>query len=138
MPEDRETVPARRTGLASAAGTAGLLAVATLANYLAWLGWDRQKDVLPDGSTTGPYQPWQVAGVALGLGVLAAVAGWRRHPVIGAAAVSLTMTVCWSVAAATSDDSGLWAVGALLVLAGTSLGTGAVAALTARFRRGGH
>lgn len=61
MPEDRETVPARRTGLASAAGTAGLLAVATLANYLAWLGWDRQKDVLPDGSTTGPYQPWQVA-----------------------------------------------------------------------------
>lgn len=28
---------------------------------------------------------------------------------IGAAAVTLTMTVCWSIAAATSDDSDLWA-----------------------------
>ncbi|GAA3510803.1 hypothetical protein FHR32_003788 [Streptosporangium album] len=138
MPEDRKSVPTRRPDLASAAGTAGLLAVVTVANYMAWLGWDQKKDVLPDGSATGPYQPWQVAGVALGLGVLAAVAGRRGHPVIGAAAVSLTMTACWSVDAATSDDSGLWAVGALLVLAGTSLGTGAVAAIAARFRRGAH
>ncbi|MFJ2030489.1 hypothetical protein [Streptosporangium sp. NPDC087985] len=136
MPVDRKTLPVRRPSLASAAGTAGLLAVATFVNYMAWLGWDREKDVLPDGTTTGPYQPWQVVGVALGLGVLAAVAGRRGHPVIDAVAISLTMTVCWSVNAATSDDSGLWALGAAMVLAGTSLGAGAVAAIAARFHRG--
>ena len=37
-----------------------ILAVASLVNYLAWLGWDRERDVAPDGSLSGPYEPWQV------------------------------------------------------------------------------
>ena len=45
----------------------------TVAAYLAWLGWDQQRN--PDG--TGPYEAWQVVGLALTLAVVAAACSWR-------------------------------------------------------------
>ncbi|MFF5205809.1 hypothetical protein [Streptosporangium sp. NPDC000396] len=138
MPEDGKTTPARRRRVAAGARAAGLLAAATFVNYMIWLGWDQEKDEAPYGGLSGPYQPWQVVGVVLGLGALAAAGGWRGHPVAAAVAVTLTMTVCWSVDAATSDDSGLWAVGAVMVLVGTSLGVGVVALCAAALRGRGR
>ncbi|WP_051301354.1 hypothetical protein [Actinomadura rifamycini] len=100
-----------------------LLAAAAAANWAAWLGWDQRRDVHPDGSETGPYQPWQVAGLVLVLVALTVAAAVFRHPVTAAAAPVLgTMA---ALCADWSDDAtGLWAVGALMASAG--LFTGAV------------
>lgn len=100
-------------------------------NYLVWLGWDREKDVAADGSLSGPYEPWQVAGLVLCLGVLAVVAGRRGHPKLGTLVIAGVTWLCWSIDAAISDDSGLWVVGALMLLPAVFLGVGLVAFLTA-------
>lgn len=79
---------------------------------------------------TGPYQPWQVAGLVLGLTALAAFAGWRRLPHVGIAVIPVTMTLCWSVDAATQTETygaSLWPIGAAMVAAGTLVGVTLVA-----------
>ncbi|MFI6506391.1 hypothetical protein ACIBCT_02200 [Streptosporangium sp. NPDC050855] len=126
--------PRTRRG-ATGVRTGVILAVASAVNYLAWLGWDRQRDVAPDGTVSGPYQTWQVAGLVIVLGILAVVAGRRGHPVLGTAAVAVVTWLAWSVDAALSDDSGLWVVGSLLLLPALLLGVGLVAFLASR--RGG-
>ncbi|MEV0594633.1 hypothetical protein [Nonomuraea cavernae] len=104
-----------------------ILAVASLANYLAWLGWDQERDVEPDGSLSGPYQPWQVAGLVIVLGILAVLAGRRGHPVIGTLSIAGVTWLSWSIDAATSDDSGLWVVGAVLLFPAVFVGVAVVA-----------
>ncbi|WDN52680.1 hypothetical protein [Streptomyces clavuligerus] len=104
-----------------------VLALATSALWAAWLGWDQQRDVHPDGSTTGPYQPWQVIGLVLTLLPLVYAGVSRRH---------LTATVLgipFGLAAAafhdwSDDGSGLFAIGVLMVLVGSLVATGAAAA----------
>ncbi|MEU9836430.1 hypothetical protein AB0D67_33260 [Streptosporangium sp. NPDC048047] len=128
MPEDNGS----RADAARSARIGVTLAVASLANYLAWLGWDRQKDVAPDGGVSGPYQPWQVAGFVVVLGVLAFLAGRYGVPKSGTLAVAGVTWLAWTVGAATSDDSGLWAVGSVLLLPAVFLGVGLVAFLAAR------
>jgi hypothetical protein len=62
-------------GLGSASRIAGTLATLTATNYLAWLGWDQRSDVGPGGAVSDQYEPWQIVGLAVGLAILAAVAG---------------------------------------------------------------
>lgn len=100
-------------------GTA-LLAVAAAACWWAWMGWDRP-----------PYEVWQVAGCALSLlavGVLAVrwLPLWIVVPVL-----PLAFTAAWIGTASAYDPTGLWAVGAVLVLAGTFTVTAVVAPLAA-------
>jgi hypothetical protein len=45
-------------------------------------------------------------------------------------AVPLPFTAAWTLHAASTDDSGLWAVGAILVLLGTLVGGTVVTAVT--------
>ena len=118
---------ARRIGASVRIGA--VLAAASLANYLAWLGWDQERDVEPDGSLSGPYQPWQVAGLVIVLGILAALAGRRGHPKVGTLGIAGVMWLAWSIDAAMSDDSGLWAVGAVMLFPAVFLGVGLVAFL---------
>lgn len=134
-PEAQAGSRARRPVLAAA-----LIGAATLVNYLAWLGWDQHKDLHPDGTETGPYQAWQVAGLVLVLGALTAAAAWRGYPTPAAVAVTAVMMVAFAIDAATdsSPDASLWPVGAVLLGVGTLLGTGTVAAITARIRRRRH
>ncbi|WP_420707388.1 hypothetical protein [Streptomyces sp. NRRL F-2799] len=66
-----------------------LPAVVSAALWAAWLGWDEHRDVHPDGSTTGPYQPWQVIGLVLTLLVPVCWGALRcdtRSVVVGASA----------------------------------------------------
>ena len=56
-----------------------VMAVVSLAMWAAWLGWDQHRDVQPDGSTTGPYEAWQVIGLVLTLLVPVYWAASRRH-----------------------------------------------------------
>ncbi|MFF7237221.1 hypothetical protein [Streptomyces collinus] len=125
-----------RTGLRKpVAQLVSILALAALAPALwaAWLGWDQHRDVHPDGSTTGPYQAWQVIGLVLTL--LAAV-GWAayRDYVAGAvlgttAGLTAAAYVDWS-----DDSSGLFVIGVGLVMVGTFVGTVVVSAVTTAVR----
>lgn len=114
------------------------LTVASALNYLLWLGWDQEKVVEPDGSLSGPYESWQVVGLVIGLGVLAVLAGRLGLPKIGTLGVAGAMWLCWSVNAAMSDESGLWGVGALMLLPAVLLGVGLVAFLAASVKTTGR
>jgi hypothetical protein len=111
----------RWTGLAAGALA---LAGATVATWWLWLGRDTQYQVDPvTGVTDGPYEAWQVASCALCLMALAAFGGLLLRPWIVVPTMTLAFTVVWSVNAASNDDTGLWGVGAILVLAGMAAGS---------------
>lgn len=109
-------------------------ALVSAALWAAWLGWDQQRDVHPDGSTTGPYEAWQVIGLVL---TLLAPLYWSasRHslavPVLGiTAGLTVAAYVDWS-----DDSSGLYMVGVALVMAGSVVVTAALSAAIAARRR---
>ncbi|MBM0256150.1 hypothetical protein [Micromonospora sp. 4G55] len=113
-----------------------VLAVAAVATWWAWLGWDTGYTTDPEtGAVSGPYQPWQVAGCVLTLALVAAVGGWRLRPWLVAPVLTVAFTAAWTVHAASTDDSGLWAVGAALVLVGTGIGTTVVSGVAHLLRR---
>ncbi|GEA87838.1 hypothetical protein Q760_09400 [Cellulomonas cellasea DSM 20118] len=112
-----------------------LVAVLAAACWFAWLAWDTTYQVDPaTGAASGPYEAWQVLGCALSLAVvvvLGTVALGARATVV---VTTLAFAVAWSVTAST-DETGLWMVGALLVLVGVAVGSTAVAAVTAAVLR---
>ena len=86
----------------------------------------RQCSAAPCGG--GPYEPWQVVGAVLVLGVIAAMAGWLRRPWVAVVMNTLVMTVCFSVSAGIDPgDDGLWPVGAFIVAVATCAGVAVVA-----------
>ncbi|MEV6366483.1 hypothetical protein AB0L86_06265 [Micromonospora musae] len=112
-----------------------LLAAATVGTWLAWLSWNTGYRIDPEtGAVSGPYAVWQVAGCVLTLAVVAAGGGWWLSPWLVAPVMAVAFTVPWAVQAASSDDSGLWAVGATLVLIGTAAGSGVVSLVTRLLR----
>ncbi|WP_175439320.1 hypothetical protein [Streptomyces vilmorinianum] len=105
-----------------------LTALVSVAAWAAWLGWDQERDVHPDGHVTGPYEAWQVVGLVLTLLVPVYWAASRRH-VVGAAVgttAGLTVAACfdWS-----DDATGLFGIGVGLVMAGSLAATFGVSAL---------
>jgi hypothetical protein len=119
--------------------TLGTAAVAAGA-WAGWLGWDQHRDVQPDGSTTGPYEAWQVIGLVLSLLPLLYWATSRHHYVAAVFGISLGLTVStyvdWS-----DDASGLFVIGVGMVLVGSFATTAALSAvigavLTATRRNG--
>ncbi|MFI7386074.1 hypothetical protein [Streptomyces sp. NPDC049813] len=107
-----------------------LLAMAGIAAaaWAAWLGWDQHRDTHPDGSTTGPYEAWQVIGLAVTLllpVVWAASRNLRTAAVFGTTAgLTAAAYIDWS-----DDASGLFAVGVAMVMLGTLAATAAISAL---------
>lgn len=105
-------------------------AASALALWALWLGWDQRRDLLPDGSSTGPYEAWQVLGLVLTLLVPVYWAASRRH--IAGAVVGTTagLTVAsfydWS-----DDASGLYVIGVTMVMLGTIAVTTGVSFLIA-------
>ncbi|SDK49126.1 hypothetical protein [Streptomyces indicus] len=104
------------------------LAAFALAAWAAWLGWDQRRDVHPDGSTTGPYEAWQVAGLVLTLLGPVVWAAARGLPQVGVIGVTAGLTAAavydWS-----DDASGLYMVGAMMVLVGSLAATSAVSGI---------
>ena len=96
------------------------VAVLTAGNYLIWLGWGEA--------------PWRVAGLVLGLGLLAALAGRRGHAAAAIAVVPAVTTVCFSLDAA--PDSATWALGAALIAVATLIGVTLVSAVATLSRPG--
>ncbi|MEI5527060.1 hypothetical protein WB401_34445 [Streptomyces brasiliscabiei] len=91
---------------------------ASLTLWAVWLGWDQRRDLHPDGSSTGPYQAWQVIGLVLTLLPPLYWAASRRH--IAGAVIGTTagLTVAsfhdWS-----DDASGLYVIGVTMVMLGS-------------------
>lgn len=119
-------VPARPARAAAPAvqpwrGAALLLASAG-ALWFAWLGWDTTYDVDPvTGSLSGPYSWWQVAGFVLSAAVLVLAACRFLRPLVIVPAVAAGISAGFAFSART-DDSGLAAVGLVLVLLGSVVG----------------
>ncbi|MEU2164200.1 hypothetical protein QRN89_12105 [Streptomyces chengbuensis] len=111
-------------------------ALAASALWAVWLGWDQHRDVHPDGTTTGPYQAWQVIGLVLTLSAPVYWAASRGHiagAVLGTTAgLTAAAFVDWS-----DDASGLYAVGAGMVMVGSLVATTAVSAVIASAKRHG-
>lgn len=105
--------------------TAVLVGLATLANYLAWLGWDQTRDFHPD--VTGAYEPWQFVGLVLGLSVIAAVAGWRHRPWEAVIAATVVMMLCVTASGAMANADGLFIIGAFVAAGHTFTILGLVA-----------
>ncbi|MEU3553489.1 hypothetical protein [Streptomyces fragilis] len=107
-----------------------LLAVVAAALWAAWLGWDQHYDVHPDGSTTGPYQAWQVIGLVLTLlppVLWAAYRRWFTGAVLGTTTgLAAAAWYDWS-----DDASGLFAVGVAMITIGSLAGTALLCAVTA-------
>ena len=112
------------------------LAGVSLAAWAAWLGWDQHRDVQPDGTTTGPYEAWQVIGLVLTLLIPVYWAASRRHiagAVLGTTA-GLTVAAYWDWS---DDSSGLFAVGVGMVTLGSLAATAVVSSVIASAKRGG-
>ncbi|WP_330460322.1 hypothetical protein OIB37_27705 [Streptomyces sp. NBC_00820] len=107
-----------------------------LAAWVAWLGWDQHRDVHPDGSTTGPYQAWQVIGLVLTLLASVYWAVSRRRPAGAVLGTSAGLTVAayadWS-----DDASGLFVIGVLMTMMGSLAATGLVSLVITSMRREG-
>ncbi|MCF3128870.1 hypothetical protein [Streptomyces olivochromogenes] len=111
-----------------------VLAGVSAALWAAWLGWDQHRDVHPDGTTTGPYEAWQVIGLVLTLLAPVCWAAARRYftgAVLGTT-VGLTAAAFydWS-----DDSSGLFVIGVGLVALGSLVATSVVTALIAAAMR---
>lgn len=112
-----------------------VLALLTASCWWAWMAWDESADIDPVAATTsGPYQPWQVIGCVACLIALAVVAAVRLPRQLVVPIMPVAFTAAWSWTAASSDGSGLWLVGALLVFFGMLVGTGVISGLTRAVR----
>ncbi|GGV19456.1 hypothetical protein GCM10010275_71480 [Streptomyces litmocidini] len=114
--------------------TTVLLAGVSVAMWATWLGWDQHRDVHPDGSTTGPYEAWQVIGLGLGLLIPVCWAAFRGHGVAAVLGTSgglaLAAAYDWS-----DDGSGLFVIGVGMVMIGSVAATGLAAVLTSALHK---
>ncbi|MER6032353.1 hypothetical protein [Streptomyces sp. NPDC001835] len=112
-----------------------VLAGVSMALWAAWLGWDQHRDVHPDGSTTGPYEAWQVVGLVLTLLVPVCWAAFRDHVAAAVLGTSAGLTAAayydWS-----DDSSGLFVVGVGMVMLGSLAATTVVSAVITTATRG--
>ena len=88
---------------------------------------------LAHGTEQG-FNPLTVAVLDPG-GAIVALARARRGVVLLAAAATVGFAVPWGVFAASTDDSGLWAVGLVLLLAGAFVGLVVVLTVAQRVMR---
>ncbi|MGW5274150.1 hypothetical protein ACWEQP_16475 [Streptomyces sp. NPDC004044] len=114
-----------------------VLAAVALAVWAAWLGWDQHRDVQPDGTTTGPYEAWQVIGLVLTLLVPVYWAASRRYIAGAVLGVTVGLTVAayfdWS-----DDSSGLFMVGVGMVMVGSLVVTAVISTVIAFVKRDGQ
>jgi hypothetical protein len=112
-----------------------VVVAATSALWAVWLGWDQERDVHADGTTTGPYEAWQVIGLVLMLLGPVCWAVWRGYAVGAVLGVTVGLTagawLDWS-----DDGSGLFVVGVGMVMVGGFVVSAGLAAVIVSLRRG--
>ncbi|GAA1582289.1 hypothetical protein [Actinoplanes couchii] len=120
-----------KRGLRFQVAAAVLVAALSALAWFGWLGWDTEYQFdAATNSYSGPYEIWQVVGCGLSLVILlvgALLAGTRE--VAAAAALTVGFTVAWTIGAARTDQTGLFAVGAVMVFLGLAAASGLIAAI---------
>ncbi|XVX20659.1 hypothetical protein ACQP1U_01895 [Actinomycetota bacterium] len=113
------------------------LALIAAAAYAAFLGWDDEYQTDPvTGQVAGPYAAWQVIGLALVIAVTAAVAGWHGQGRTAVLTMPVALTLAFIVSALLlPDETGLFLVGALLMLIGSLIGVAVAAGIGRAARR---
>ena len=91
-------------------------AAVSIGAWLAWLGYHRLKAVDPvTGNESGPYEPWQVAGLVLTLAACLVVVARTGHPFLAAtgsvAGLLAVAAADWSTTP--TEDANLWLVSVL-------------------------
>jgi hypothetical protein len=126
---------ATRSGVRRPLG-APALGLAVVACWWVWLGRDTVADVDPvTGAVSGPYSTAQVAGCVLCLVVIVVVAAWWLPAWTVDVVAPLALTAAFISSAFPRDDSGLWGVGAAIVLVGSAAGCALLVVVTAAVRR---
>ena len=99
-----------------------------------WLGWDQVPDEHPDGSTSGPYEAWQVIGLVVTLLAPVVWAGAHRYFPAAVAGTTIGLTAAayydWS-----DDSSGLFVVGVGMIMIGSAALTTITAAVASALTR---
>ncbi|GGZ25003.1 hypothetical protein GCM10010387_18090 [Streptomyces inusitatus] len=102
---------------------------ATAAVWASWLGWDQVRDEAPDGSSTGPYEAWQVIGLVLTLLLPLCWAATRRYHIGAVVGIPIGLTAASYYDWQADDTSGLFAIGVAIVLAASIAATVAVSSV---------
>ncbi len=133
MSSHQRPVPEHRASAAHRAGALAALALVAAAIWAVWLGWDAEYYEV-DGVAQGPYREWQVIGCGLSVAAASVVAHLRlrdRAMVVWlSAAATVGFAVPWTVHAAATDDSGLFVVGLVILVAGALIGLTVVLTVT--------
>ena len=109
-----------------------LMALLSAALWYGWFAWDTEYHYDADaGGTTGPYQLWQGVGAFFCGLVVLAIAYRTLHFAVALLVLPASFTLAWISTASAMDTSGLWAVGAILVAVGTTLGTAVLLGIAA-------
>lgn len=117
---------------------AAMMVLGTLIAYLAWLGWDQTKEHGVDGYLHGPYQWWQITGLVITVVALASIGGRLVHPLLPAFAISVVLTLSWSIDAATDpgmENDGLWPITSVQIAIGSFVGVYFVSAAAESWTR---
>lgn len=116
--------PALSPGMARTLQPSAAIAFTVLGAGLwwSWFAWDTVAGTDAAGAQTGPYEAWQVAGCVLSWTALVWLGVRVLRPFLLITALPAGFTAAWILTAALHDDSGLWAVGAVLVAGGTLAG----------------
>ncbi|MFJ9909734.1 hypothetical protein ACIRVK_44275 [Streptomyces sp. NPDC101152] len=105
-----------------------------MAAFAAWLGWGQHYDVQPDGTSTGPYEAWQVIGLVLTLLVPVYWAASRRYVAGAVLGTTAGLTIAayfdWS-----DDSTGQFMVGVGMVMMGSLAVTASATTVIASVRR---
>lgn len=92
--------------------------------WFGWFGWDSEYQFdAATGEMAGPYEVWQGLG-ALVCGVVVVGLAYRMlRFAVALLVIPSSFTFAWISTASAMDVTGLWAVGAILVAFGATLGT---------------
>lgn len=113
------------------------VAVLSAGSWFAWMGWDHEYQIDPRTQAgSGPYEAWQVIGCGGSLVVLLLAAlVLRVRWFVASPAMTVAFTAAWVVTAASTDETGMYGVGMILVLLGLAAGTTVVSMLVLGLRR---
>ena len=113
-----------------------VLALSTAACWWGWLAWDNTYQIDPlTGNESGPYEAWQVIGCVVSLVVIGSGAALLLPAWVVIVTMTLAFTAAWTATAQSQDETGLFMVGAVLVLVAMAGATGVLTFLVQAIAR---
>lgn len=132
LTRNRHRSPAQQWALVA------LIAVLSATLWYGWFAWDTEYYYdTTVGEMAGPYAVWQGIGAFLCSFVVVGLAYRLLRLVVALLVLPAAFTAAWISTAAATDVTGLWAVGAVLVAVGTTLGSALMLGIAAVIENAG-